>query len=271
MVENKWLWKIKGEKPGKIVVIMAGVHGNEVGGIKALKRAIKEIKINSGNVYYILGNLRAISKNVRQIESNLNRSFTDARLKNPKTYEEKRAKELATYLDEADAILDLHSSRNKSSVPFAIFGPKSLNVAKKLDFDLITTGWDEIEPGSTNYYLNEKGRVAITVETGQHLDEASSKRAFKSIQTFLNLMGLTDEKVKMNDKKQKRIDVNYIYITKNNLKIVKNFNDFEKIKKGDLIGMDGHEKIYSVQDGIIVFAHDIDKSGEEGFVLGRER
>lgn len=269
---DKWLWTVEGKKPGKTVVVMAGVHGNEVGGIKALKRALDEIKIDSGKVYYILGNLKAIEENKRFIDKNMNRCFLEESLKDPVVYEEKRAVEILPYLNKADALLDLHSSRNEFSVPFIICEPHSFHIAKKLSFPIRSNGWDSIEPGATDGYMNKFGKISICVECGQHLDEEAPNRAFESMKAFLRLMGLIEgglEIKEMDD--QREIEVNHIYITKNNLKRARVFKDFEKIKEGELIGTDGNEKVYCHQDGVIIFSHDIEGSGEEGFILGKEK
>jgi len=65
----------KGGKTGKTTLILAGVHGNEKCGIIAFDKIIKNIKIESGKVYFIYSNLKAIKQNKRYIEKNLNRCF----------------------------------------------------------------------------------------------------------------------------------------------------------------------------------------------------
>jgi succinylglutamate desuccinylase len=112
---------IKGALPGPTSVIMAGVHGNEYCGIKAIEKVlpILENKIVRGQVIFLLGNPLAVEENKRFIDSNLNRMFKNTRSKyEAHSYEYHRAKFIMSVLDNADALLDLHSTRNPSS-PYA--------------------------------------------------------------------------------------------------------------------------------------------------------
>lgn len=50
---------------------------------------------------------------------------------------------------------------------------------------------------------------------------------------------------------------------------MKEFDDFEKIKQGEVIGVDGVEEIKAEYDGIILFARNREQTGEEGFLIGQ--
>ncbi len=63
------------ENPGKIIAIFCGVHGNERAGIIAAEKALQELVITAGTVYFVFANPRAIEIGKRFVEKNLNRCF----------------------------------------------------------------------------------------------------------------------------------------------------------------------------------------------------
>ena len=64
----------------------------------------------------IIGNPEAMRKNVRFIDSDLNRSF-GKRNKNAKGYEKRRAQELTKLMKDFDVVIDIH----RTTAPFAKF------------------------------------------------------------------------------------------------------------------------------------------------------
>ncbi len=71
---------VSSPNPGAHVVIVGGTHGNEPGGVKAiveLHRAFRygTVRLNQGKISFLLGNPKAYEKNVRYIDSDLNRVF----------------------------------------------------------------------------------------------------------------------------------------------------------------------------------------------------
>jgi len=160
---------LNGEKEGPRSIILAGVHGNERCGVEALQNLLPTLKINRGTVWFAYGNPRAIQKNVRYTEANLNRMFKpDKELtkEEKNSYEYERAQFLKTYLDKADVLLDVHSSFTQGAKPFVLCENNALEVAKNLPFDLMVSGFDEVEPGGTDYYMNKAGKIGICAECG---------------------------------------------------------------------------------------------------------
>jgi len=259
------------KKPGKNVTIIAGIHGNEICGLKAFAEIIPKLKITSGKVNFVYGNPKAIEKNVRQIDVNLNRIFkANSKLtKNEKkSYEYSRAKKLKKILDQSDALLDIHSSRNKNSVPFIITDKKNFPIAKKLPFKIKSSGWDKIEAGGTDDYMNKQNKINICVECGYNLDPKAVNKAKVAIKKFLKLTNNLRNNRTLHQYRQKTINAYYVYHTKSdNFKLKKKFKDFEKIKKGTIIGTDKNKKITVSKNSYIVFARDCQQSDSEAFVL----
>ena len=97
----------------KTVVFTAAIHGNEQSGVIALKRFFKDIKQLDlkidGTVIGIIGNINALSKNVRFIDEDLNRIWNrKVSSKKPNSEE----KELIVLKDLLSNIISLKSKRN---------------------------------------------------------------------------------------------------------------------------------------------------------------
>ena len=61
---------------GKNILILCGVHGNELTGIKTFDYFKKQnLIIQNGKVTFLLSNKKAIELNCRYVEENLNRCF----------------------------------------------------------------------------------------------------------------------------------------------------------------------------------------------------
>src|SRR3989344_3574099 len=94
--------KLFGTKKGPVSVILAGVHGNEKCGVLALRELLPKLSIEKGTVLIGFGNPRAIARNVRFTESNLNRMFKKDSLlssEDKKSYEYRRAQFIKKYLN----------------------------------------------------------------------------------------------------------------------------------------------------------------------------
>lgn len=264
----------KGHDKGKTVSIIGGIHGNERCGVEVIKELSPKIKIAAGKIHFIYGNPLAIARNVRQIDINLNRAFRpEKELSNEekRSYERKRALEIIPLLEESDALLDLHASQSKNSTPFIICEPHSFETAKQLPFPIISCGWDKLEPGGTDYFMNQAGKIGLCAECGYSKDASSTLRAQRVITDFLRLMGLTKDKMpSLSNQKPKIIRVHFIYRTKKNFLPAREFGDFEQLKNGELIGQDGAERILSPYDNYIVFCRRRERPGAEAFLLGKD-
>jgi succinylglutamate desuccinylase len=271
MITTKYPFVIKGENNGKTSVILSGVHGNEICGVKAFKKIINQLKIKNGTVIFDIGNPKAVKKNKRYIEFNLNRAFKEDKFFKKEeidTYEYKRSRELMKILDSADALLDIHSSLNLKSKKFIICQPKSNKISSQLPFLLRVKDLSKFEKGGTDYYMQNKKKIGICVECGQHLDPKSIMVAKKSILNFLIAMGHVDGKNVYYEQKEIKVLSLYKNIS-NNFILSRKFKDFEKIKKGTLIGIDGRKIVKAKNNCLIFFAHNAKEKNQECFLLGK--
>lgn len=262
-----------GEKEGPISIVLAGVHGNEKGGIEALEKIILNLKIESGRVLFGYGNPLAIKKNSRFTEANLNRMFKDDSLlsKEEKTsYEYGRAQFLKKYLKGCGALLDVHASLTPNSEPFVICEENAKEIVKYLPVNRVVSGFDLVEPGGTDYYMNSIGKIGICAECGYIEDSQSARVAEDVILAFIKARGhITND---ISPQKQSHVRVYDIYITKtNNFTLSKPFGDFDEISAGQIIGTDGDKEILAGRDSIIVFARDREQIGSEAFLIGEKK
>lgn len=272
MLINNNIVKKNGKEPGKTLAVFCGVHGNEKAGVYAVSDVLKNIKIKKGIVYFVYANPVAIKKNVRLIRKNLNRCF----LKNNTgtTPEDKRARRLMKILDKCDGLLDLHASNVEKATPFAICEKRSYPLAKIFDVGIVSSGWDKIEPGATDGYMNKKkGSLSLGIECGYAGEsKKNAGLAKKSILQFLQFFDAIDEKVSFNDKKQKIINVTKaVKKQTDNFYFVKKRKDFEKLKEGEIIAYDSKKKYVAGKNECIIFANPNKKKGEEAFIIGKVR
>ncbi|MBP9711832.1 MAG: succinylglutamate desuccinylase/aspartoacylase family protein [Candidatus Pacebacteria bacterium] len=267
--------RITGSMPGPTSVILAGVHGNEPCGLQAFEELFVQdgLKIEWGTVFLVVGNPNAVAKNMRFTEFDLNRAFMAPSAYyewHKHTYEYHRAGYLKSYLDEAGALLDIHSSDTPESKPFAICEQNGIFIAEKLPVEIIVSGFDQVCPGGTDEYMNRAGRIGVCVECGHHEDPSVVSKASLAIFGFLHARGhITLVEDEMDIISKERVQIEEIYhTTASGFKRAREWKDFEPVNKGEIIGHDGDVEVTAKKDGLILFADDCDGVGKEAFYFG---
>ena len=260
--------------PGPTSVILGGVHGDEICGVFAMRQMMtnpETLRVTKGKVILMYGNLEAIKQNKRLVGENLNRMFlADDALYSEKakaSYEYKRAMEIRPYLQEADVLLDLHSVGTLDSVPFIICENNGVSIANRFDVSIVCSGLDEAHPGGTDGYMNTIGKIGLCMECGQDTDPVAVDRAMEGVRTFLDTIGHTDKPIPPVNKGQRHIRVTFIYKNEAPFTLERDFEEFEDIKEGDLIGKDGDKEVRADRDGLIMFARSKQESGGECFCI----
>ncbi|MFW6016605.1 MAG: M99 family carboxypeptidase catalytic domain-containing protein [bacterium] len=111
-VNNLNYYEINSTEPGPVVIITAGIHGNEIAGYEAAEK-LREYEIDKGTIYiFDRVNSYGIENNQRNfIDGNdLNRKFPGGE----ESQASKLAQNLFCFIEEKspDLIIDLHESRN---------------------------------------------------------------------------------------------------------------------------------------------------------------
>jgi uncharacterized protein len=271
MQDLERVFKIKGNKAGPKTMVLVGVHGNEICGVEALNKIKDTLTIECGEVYFAYGNPRAIEQNVRYTEQNLNRMFVEPNSltsTQKKSYEYKCAKFLKKYFDKVDVLLDVHASTTPKSFPFIICEKNAFKIAQYLPAHMIVSGFNTVEPGGTDYYMNSKGKIGICFESGYLGDKKSTKNAELAILSSLEVLGHIPRQY-IQKQSQKRIRVYKKYFSKtDSFKLKKKFVDFEEVKKGQVIGIDDTHAVTAPKDSVILFANNTTRAGSEIFLLG---
>lgn len=265
--------QLNGKEKGTTSVVLVGVHGDETCGVEALENILPTLEIERGTVLFGYGNPRAIVAKKRFMEVNLNRMFKNDRLlsKNEKdSYEYNRAQFLKKYLNTADALLDIHASSIPHSKTFVICEANAGEIVKYFPIDLVVSGFDKVEPGGTDYYMNSIGKVGICLECGYLKDPQSVKVAEENIFAFLKARGhITSNLVSQQQSYVRMFEKHYAKTDKFTLS--KPFENFEVLQENQVIGIDGQEEVKTTKRCHILFAHNGTKVGDEIFLLGEQR
>jgi succinylglutamate desuccinylase len=259
----------QGVQDGPTLALVAGVHGNERVGVMALQALWPTLEITKGTVYAIYGNPEAIAKNVRFIEKNLNRCFIAGNVGT--SLEERQARELMPILDQCDAVLDLHATNSVKTTPFIITEQPSMDLARALDFPIISTGWNEAEGGAVDGYVYERGKIAVTTELGStKTPELYLDLAKQSIIAFLRFYGCIEGEVPTPTQTPKYVHIVRSVLKQTNaLRFTKDFADFEALFEGEVFAKDGDTEYRAGKKECIIFPRPEKEIGGEAFLIGK--
>ena len=264
----KWIFIKDSWVKWNATTIMVWVHWNETSWIDALNDIIDDLKIISWKVFFIYANLKAIEKNVRFTEKNLNRCFLKE-LAN-ESYEERRAKEIMSILDKSDFLLDVHNTISFNS-SLEILITSNTDFIKYFPLSKVITHIDEIQKWGSDWYLDSVWWKWFCIECGSinFWDKNKSKDlAKKSIINFLKVTWNISWKAEEYSWKRKIMRMDYVYKTKtDNFKLKREFKDFEELKSWEIIWYDWSKEIITDKESIIMFAHNREEKWSEWFYL----
>lgn len=258
----------RSKQPGKKVAIVAGVHGNETVGCLLLDLIIEKVVPRKGTIHFIYGNPKGIEQNVRFTETNLNRNFH--RDNNNASYEEKRAHELMNIFDECDAVLDLHAYNEPDLNPatFAICEPLAFSVVRALPVPVVLSGFNEIQKGSTNGYMEEREKIGIVLELGSVNNPGKYLGLAQTcLLNFLSYFDLIDS-VGLLNHDQEYFKVAAVY-RKNNeyFRFSKKYSSFDAVNTAEIVATDGLCEIAITEKSSILFPRENTQIGGESFWL----
>lgn len=261
---------VGGTRPGPTLAIFAGVHGNETAGVLALQELLPRLKVTRGTLLIAFANPPALEANVRMINKNLNRCFFPDN--NGNAPEDIRARELMAVLDTADALLDLHMFYDDDGLPFVICEDDAVPLARKFDVDIISTNWDEVEPGATDWYMFKQGKPGVCVECGPISKAAEYKDfAIRTIYQFLRYYDMTEEKVAFSVKPKRIIKANYpVYKSSENFILTPGLHNFDRLQEEQVIARDGDKEFKGSEGQCIIFPHYKARIDEEAYIIGTE-
>lgn len=290
------LGNIDGSKNSPTVVIFAGIHGNEIAGVKAAKIVLHKIKENNisfkGNLFVLLGNIKALKNNIRFEDVDLNRiwnkenitaNFNNVGVNFSELSEQKeiyaKIKSIMQNNNGPFYFIDLHTT-SAHSVPFITISDSLNNRRFSRKFPLpVVLGIEEYLEGPLLTFINEFGHIALGFEGGQHYDEGSVANCEAFIWKALVHSKCVSKKNIPDYKKYKNhlanlcckydfFEIIYRYALEDGEDFIMNpgFKNFEPVKKHQLLAKNGGLPIIANKDSRI-FMPLYQEQGEDGYFL----
>lgn len=296
---------IKGNKDGPTVIFLAGIHGNEPGGVKAVSKVLSSLKTReedfNGQLLGIRANVRALENGVRYIDEDMNRIWfpsiiekirkkKEAELTSSERVETKR---LISIVEEfilstgstntPTLLVDLHTFSAEGwmfSMTQTI--QEHIDLLSELHVPMVF-GIDETLKGTALNYYQKQGFMCFGLEGGQHTNELTIYNTVSSIMLLLSAAGcinreqipdikeyeahLRDHTINLPEKTE--LVYQHIIEPGDNFKMRPGFKNFQPIKKGEWLASDNEGKIHAQCDGFILMPL-YQQQGDDGFFIIRE-
>lgn len=306
MKEERIIGKYEGEKGGPLLVVLGGMHGNEPAGIKAIDLMCKMLEVEpitnttfrfKGIFMGLIGNLQAVKANKRFIKKDLNRQWEVDNVNRVMNADisslEAEDLEMREILDvlhreikENDikklVVLDLHTTSSFGGI-FTIpsSDPESLRIALELHAPVVQNMLNGIHGTTLHYFITENmgvDTVGVTFESGQHNDDLSVNRAIAAITNCMRSIGMVqaDHVENRHDSilieyskdlpKVTRMISRYGVAEEDRFRMLNGYENFQPVKKGELLAEDKKGKIYASDDALILMPL-YQEQGEDGFFL----
>lgn len=274
--------KIAGPK----LLVLGAIHGNEPAGTIASNKVISQF--NNGNLKLLKGSIEFIpvcnpaaeEKDVRFIEHNLNRVLN--RHDNSDNIEKNYANQICDHIDNADYILDIHSTHLKGDLPtvFNDFVTEETSAwANSLNIGTVITSWRDMLNNSdapsdfsdTVCYANKQGKKALLIEAGYHYEPTAEKLAYQSIIKTLEFLGMIEKTNETNVQNDVAHMYKVVLKTQESGSFVKQWNHMDEISINDDIAVLDNGTVYKAEfDGYVVIPFPDAKPGEEWFYLAKK-
>lgn len=244
----------------KSVAIVGITYGEEVVGLHILNEILLNLiegKLTiKGELYLILGNRKAYLKNQRYIDTDLNRSYWVESQSNK--HEEERALKIKNSIKNCSYVIDIHQTVEDTLFPFFIV-PNSNNKLHEWisyigpDIAIIQKPISE-KITTLSSYICSQNNYGVTIEVGgSGFDSYQITLGTKIAENIINSADKQYFQISENRKKTSiyKIDYHENY-DKEEVVFAKQFVNFEKIKKGQIIALKDNKEIPAPISGQIV-------------------
>lgn len=282
-------------REGPLLVVTAGVHGNEPAGIYALERIFenlyKDAPMLHGKIIGLSGNRQGLKKGVRYIDEDLNRIWTLANLATQKadSSEKKEMFHILRILQQnltarypRHYFIDCHTTSSESA-PYLSAQDQNENLSWARQFPLhIVRGFSDLIQGGLDAYETRMGMTGFVCEAGQHQSKASIENLEGMIWLALHqVCGLPFEDLEHFPKavhniekkrtSRKIFEILYCHhITPaDHFKMKPGYQNFQKIEKDEHLASQNGKPIYSRWDAYL-FMPLYQQQGNEGFFIIQE-
>ena len=290
--------RLSGARHGPTLLCVGALHGNEPAGAEAIRRIVTAVRregpLARGDLVTVVANPVALISGKRYVDRDLNRSWTDVRVRNlrrhgPQAVEDQLTLDLAKSVDRTieDArgalyLLDLHTTSG-ASPPFcnAIDRLASRRFSLTLRAPTVL-GIEEQLDGTLVDWLDRRGFTGTVFESGQHDDPRSSDHAEAALWLALGALGMIDpasplarrvlhaerllERVVANLPKMVELTYRHALDDRTAFEMLPGFTSFQEIAAGDLLAHELENPVYAPSDGRILMPL-YQAQGDEGFFL----
>jgi succinylglutamate desuccinylase len=216
-----------GPKLKKKFLIISALHGNEGFSLPVIKGVEAKSQNSKLTFDVIIGNPKALKKNVRFIDADLNRIAPG----NPKSklYEEKRASEIIKLSAKYEFLLDIHGTDAKSGIFILITNPKleNLLLAASLEIKNVVI-WASKEAKTKGSVTQFTKCPALEIECGPKLSPTVSKNLSNILKKTMENSNKSLSEIIENLKHQNYF---WVYGKAENLD-TRNLKEFREVKIG---------------------------------------
>ena len=296
---SRIIGELGGKEKGPLIILIGGLHGNELTGIKAIERVFKKIEDDKleirGKIIGLKGNKKAIEKIERYIDYDLNRCWTEEHIQHLSNShyvfaEDEEVLELNNFFDGLSSYeatqrvcVDLHTTSSDNG-NFIVVPELTSNdpVINALKLPLILDLEKHIK-GTLLKYLTRKGYLAFAFEGGLIGSEVAIELHTAGIWEILLASGAVSPK-QINGIMQigtllqtfaaelphkLRVRHHYWITEEDNFRMKPGYLNFQKVKAGEVIAEDRNGPIQIPMEGLI-FMPLYQRSGNDGFFVVEE-
>ncbi|HKZ77153.1 MAG TPA: succinylglutamate desuccinylase/aspartoacylase family protein [Pyrinomonadaceae bacterium] len=297
---NHLIASIRGPQAGPTLIILGGIHGNEPAGVLAAGRVITRLQERKsclrGEVILLAGNTRALERNARYIDADLNRLWTTENVLKTRsdssvlaeTSESCEQRELLVDVEAAIErargeafFIDLHTT-SAHGKPFATVGDTIRNRHFAFNFPVtIVLGLEEQLDGTLLEYVNNLGLITMGLEAGQHVEASSVDNHEATIWLACEATGnLRRQDIPefesyfrtfahaASGKRVVEVRHRHAIRPAENFRMEPGFGNFQPVRRGQLLAHDRNGEISAKETGLILLPL-YQKLGDDGFFLGR--
>lgn len=293
---------VTGKETGPVLIVFAGIHGNETAGIEAIDQLADELDEKNiyGSVYGITGNIRALEEGVRYIDTDLNRLWEKFGTENDFSLSDQlnRTAEFEESLEVKAAIesiiekhrdnasnfifVDLHTTSSESCA-FILLNDTLANRSLARQFPVPQIlGIEENIFGTLLSYVNNLGHIAIGFEAGAHTNRDSVKRSRAFLWLLLHhlqIYNLDEDEARYYEQNldaHPGVPDGYYHVKYHKhvedpgkFRMIKGFKNFDPVQKGTALASENGKEISAKYSGRI-FMPLYQKIGHDGFLIVRE-
>ena len=296
---SRIIGELGGKEKGPLIILIGGLHGNELTGIKAIERVFKKIEDDKleirGKIIGLKGNRKAIEKKERYIDYDLNRCWTAEHIQHLSNShyvfaEDEEVLELNNVFDGLSSYeatqrvcVDLHTTSSDNGnfivVPEVTSNDPVINALKlPLILDL-----EKHIKGTLLKYLTRKGYLAFAFEGGLIGSEVAIELHTAGIwEILLASCAISPEQINRIMQigtllqtfaaelpHKLRVRHHYWITEEDNFRMKPGYLNFQKVKAGEVIAEDRNGPIQIPMDGLI-FMPLYQRSGNDGFFVVEE-